>query len=94
MASPARRGHLPDGQGHVTTFSQIVADTMGVSFDDVDVLHGDTDVAAWGLNTYGSRSLVLGGAAVQPAAQKVVDKARLRRSHQGQLSANPTAVRP
>ena len=41
-------GTSPHGQGHVTSFSQIVADTMGVSFDDVDVLHGDTDIAALG----------------------------------------------
>jgi carbon-monoxide dehydrogenase large subunit len=80
-------GTSPHGQGHVTTFSQIVADTMGVSFDDVDVLHGDTDVAAWGLDTYGSRSLVLGGTAVQSAAQKVVDKARAVAAHL--LEASP-----
>ena len=74
-------GTSPHGQGHVTTFSQIVADTLGVAFDDIDVLHGDTEVAAWGLDTYGSRSLVLGGTAVAQAAQKVVDKARLVAAH-------------
>jgi aerobic carbon-monoxide dehydrogenase large subunit len=80
-------GTSPHGQGHVTTFSQIVADAMGVAFDDVDVLHGDTDVAAWGLDTYGSRSLVLGGSAVAQAAQKVVDKARTAAAHL--LEASP-----
>jgi carbon-monoxide dehydrogenase large subunit len=74
-------GTSPHGQGHVTTFSQIVADTLGVAFDDIDVLHGDTEVAAWGLDTYGSRSLVLGGTAVLRAAQKVVDQARLVAAH-------------
>ena len=69
-------GTSPHGQGHVTTFSQIAADTLGIAFDDVDVLLGDTKVAAWGLDTYGSRSLILGGAAVQAAARAVVDKAR------------------
>ena len=80
-------GTSPHGQGHVTSFSQIVADTMGVSFDDVDVLHGDTEVAPWGLDTYGSRSLILGGAAVAEAARKVVDKARMIAAHL--LEASP-----
>jgi carbon-monoxide dehydrogenase large subunit len=54
---------------------------MGVALDDVDVLHGDTDIAAWGLDTYGSRSAVLGGTAVSRAASKVVDKARAIAAH-------------
>ena len=74
-------GTSPHGQGHVTAFSQIVADALGVSFDDVDVLHGDTKIAAWGLDTYGSRSLVVGGVAVLSAAEKVVDKARAVAAH-------------
>jgi carbon-monoxide dehydrogenase large subunit len=80
-------GTSPHGQGHVTSFSQIVADAMGVPFDDVDVLHGDTEVATWGLDTYGSRSLVLGGAAVAEAARKVVDQARVVAAHL--LGASP-----
>jgi carbon-monoxide dehydrogenase large subunit len=80
-------GTSPHGQGHVTTFSQIVADTVGVSFEDVDVLHGDTDLAPWGLDTYGSRSLVLGGTAVLEAAQKVMAKARAVAAHM--LEASP-----
>jgi carbon-monoxide dehydrogenase large subunit len=60
---------------------------VGVAFDDVDVLHGDTDVAAWGLDTYGSRSAVVGGSAVLAAAQKVVDKARMIAAHL--LEASP-----
>jgi carbon-monoxide dehydrogenase large subunit len=60
---------------------------MGVLFDDVDVLHGDTQVAPWGLDTYGSRSLILGGAAIAEAARKVVDKARVVAAHL--LEASP-----
>ena len=60
---------------------------MGVPFDDVDILHGDTEVAPWGLDTYGSRSLILGGAAVAEAARKVVDKARVVAAHL--LEASP-----
>jgi aerobic carbon-monoxide dehydrogenase large subunit len=80
-------GTSPHGQGHVTSFSQIVADAIGVPFDDVDVLHGDTEIATWGLDTYGSRSLVLGGAAVAEAARKVVDQARIVAAHL--LEASP-----
>ena len=68
-------GTSPHGQGHETTFAQIAADTLGVPYDDVDVIHGDTLTAPFGLDTYGSRSLAVGGVAVQLAAQKVVDKA-------------------
>ena len=57
-------GVSPHGQGHETAFSQIVADRLGVPFEDVEVLHGDTQVSPRGLDTYGSRSLVLGGEAV------------------------------
>jgi carbon-monoxide dehydrogenase large subunit len=74
-------GTSPHGQGHVTTFSQIVADTVGVPFDDVEVLHGDTEVAPHGLDTYGSRSLVIGGCAVFAAAQAVVGKAKPIAAH-------------
>jgi carbon-monoxide dehydrogenase large subunit len=74
-------GTSPHGQGHETTFAQIAADSLGVPYDDVDVIHGDTLTAPFGLDTYGSRSLAVGGVAVQMAAQKVVDKARTLASH-------------
>jgi CO/xanthine dehydrogenase Mo-binding subunit len=74
-------GTSPHGQGHETTFGQIAADTVGVPFDDIDVMHGDTDVAPWGLDTYGSRSIVVGGEAVLRAARQVVDKARVVAAH-------------
>ncbi|MET7704027.1 molybdopterin cofactor-binding domain-containing protein [Streptomyces sp. NPDC005485] len=74
-------GTSPHGQGHVTCWSQIAADVLGVPFDDVQVLHGDTGTAPQGMDTYGSRSLVVGGTAVHQAAQKVVEKARKVAAH-------------
>jgi carbon-monoxide dehydrogenase large subunit len=74
-------GASAHGQGHETAFSQIVADRLGVPFDDVEVLHGDTQVAHKGMDTYGSRSLVVGGEAVVRAADKVVEKARPIAAH-------------
>jgi carbon-monoxide dehydrogenase large subunit len=74
-------GSTPHGQGHETAWSQLVADRLGVPFEDVEVLHGDTSVSPRGLDTYGSRSLVVGGAAVVNAAEKVVAKARRVAAH-------------
>ncbi|WP_405468346.1 xanthine dehydrogenase family protein molybdopterin-binding subunit [Streptomyces canus] len=74
-------GTSPHGQGHVTSWSQIAADVLGVPFDDVQVVHGDTKAAPQGMDTYGSRSLVVGGTAVHHAATKVVDKARRVAAH-------------
>ncbi|HSP38383.1 MAG TPA: xanthine dehydrogenase family protein molybdopterin-binding subunit [Frankiaceae bacterium] len=74
-------GTSPHGQGHVTSWSQIVADALGVPFEDVEVLHGDTKSSPQGLDTYGSRSLVVGGVAVHKACQKVIDKARRVAAH-------------
>ncbi|MGC9539441.1 xanthine dehydrogenase family protein molybdopterin-binding subunit [Streptomyces sp. UG1] len=74
-------GTSPHGQGHVTCWSQIAADVLGVPFDDVEVVHGDTKAAPQGMDTYGSRSLVVGGTAVHHAALKVVDKARKVAAH-------------
>ena len=74
-------GASAHGQGHETAFSQIVADRLGVPFDDVEVLHGDTQIASKGLDTYGSRSLVVGGEALVRAADKVVEKAKPVAAH-------------
>ncbi len=74
-------GTSPHGQGHVTSWSQIVAERLGVPFDDVEVLHGDTQIAHRGMDTYGSRSLVVGGEALVRAADKVIDKARKLAAH-------------
>ena len=74
-------GTSPHGQGHVTAWSQIAAEALGVDFDDVEVLHGDTSISPRGLDTYGSRSLVVGGYAVHSACEKVVAKARHVAAH-------------
>jgi carbon-monoxide dehydrogenase large subunit len=74
-------GASPHGQGHETAFSQIVADQLGVPFEDVEILHGDTQISPKGLDTYGSRSLVVGGIAIVKAAEKVVAKAKKIAAH-------------
>jgi carbon-monoxide dehydrogenase large subunit len=74
-------GTSPHGQGHTTAWSQIAADALGVPFEDVEVIHGDTDSSPKGMDTYGSRSLVVGGIAVHRACGKVVDKARRVAAH-------------
>jgi carbon-monoxide dehydrogenase large subunit len=65
------------GQGHETTFAQIVSEELGIPVDDVDVVHGDTDTTPYGLGTYGSRSTPVSGAAAALAARKVRERARL-----------------
>ena len=70
-------GSSAHGQGHETAWSQIVADQLGVPFEDVRVLHGDTAIAPKGMDTYGSRSLVVGGTAIVNACEKVRRKARV-----------------
>jgi carbon-monoxide dehydrogenase large subunit len=80
-------GTSPHGQGHATAWSQIVADELGVPFEDIEVLHGDTRTSHKGLDTYGSRSLVVGGAALMDACTKVRDKARVIAAHL--LECNP-----
>ena len=86
-------GTSPHGQGHVTSWSMIVADRLGVSPDDVEVLHSDTAVAPWGMDTYGSRSLSVGGTAVAMAADKVIEKARLLAAHQLEVAAEDLELR-
>ncbi|HET9072157.1 MAG TPA: aerobic carbon-monoxide dehydrogenase large subunit [Acidimicrobiales bacterium] len=65
------------GQGHETTFAQIVSHVLGIPPEDIEVLHGDTDNTPFGLGTYGSRSTPVSGAAAAVAAQRVRDKARV-----------------
>lgn len=74
-------GTSPHGQGHVTAWSQIVADRLGVPFEDVLVVHGDTMSSPHGLDTYGSRSLSVGGVAVAKAVDRVIEKARPIAAH-------------
>jgi aerobic carbon-monoxide dehydrogenase large subunit len=65
------------GQGHETTFAQIVAEELGIPPEDIEVVHGDTETTPFGLGTYGSRSTPVSGAATAIVARKVRDKARL-----------------
>jgi aerobic carbon-monoxide dehydrogenase large subunit len=65
------------GQGHETTFAQIVSHELGIPPEDIEVIHGDTDNTPFGLGTYGSRSTPVSGAAASVVAQKVRDKARI-----------------
>ncbi|PND50771.1 MULTISPECIES: xanthine dehydrogenase family protein molybdopterin-binding subunit [Rhodococcus] len=79
-------GSSSHGQGHETAWSQIVADRLGVPFEDIEVLHGDTQTSPKGLDTYGSRSLAVGGMAVVKAAEKVIAKARPIAAHMMECS--------
>ncbi|HVM28523.1 MAG TPA: xanthine dehydrogenase family protein molybdopterin-binding subunit [Mycobacteriales bacterium] len=74
-------GATPHGQGHHTAWSQIAADALGVPFDDVEVITGDTDSSPKGMDTYGSRSLVVGGVAIHKATGKVLEKAKRIAAH-------------
>ncbi len=75
-------GTAPHGQGLDTAFAQIVADRLGTTPDLVDVVHGDTGTGPFGLGTYGSRSLAVGGESIARATAKVVDKAKQIVAHQ------------
>ena len=74
-------GSHSHGQGHETTFSQIVADKLGISTDDVDIQHGDTGKVLFGMGTYGSRSLAVGGTAILKAADKIIAKGKKIAAH-------------
>jgi carbon-monoxide dehydrogenase large subunit len=76
------------GQGHETTFAQIVAEELGIPPEDVDVVHGDTDLTPYGLGTYGSRSTPVSGAATAIVARKVRDRARLVAAAMLEVSAD------
>jgi aerobic carbon-monoxide dehydrogenase large subunit len=77
----ARFGTKSQGQGHETTYAQIIAEELGLPAEDVDVEEGDTDTAPYGLGTYASRSTPTAGAAAVMAARKIKDKARKIASH-------------
>ncbi|HKX19258.1 MAG TPA: xanthine dehydrogenase family protein molybdopterin-binding subunit [bacterium] len=74
-------GTSPHGQGEETTFAQIVADQLGLPIEDIEVVHGDTGAISMGWGTYGSRSTVVGGAAIAVASQRVRDKAAKIAAH-------------
>ncbi len=74
-------GASPHGQGEETTFAQIVADELGLPIDDIEVVHGDTGAISMGWGTYGSRTTVVGGAAIVLAARRVREKATKIAAH-------------
>jgi len=76
------------GQGHETTFAQVVAERLGVPIENVDVVHGDTDKIQFGMGTYGSRSLAVGGSALSKALDKVEAKAKKIAAHLMEASAD------
>jgi carbon-monoxide dehydrogenase large subunit len=80
-------GSSPHGQGHETTFAQIVADELGIPMDDVEVVHGDTAQVPLGIGTFGSRSAAVGGGALLLSTRKVKDKAVQLAAHLLEASA-------
>ncbi|MEM6628935.1 MAG: xanthine dehydrogenase family protein molybdopterin-binding subunit [Bacteroidota bacterium] len=67
-------GSHSHGQGHETTFAQVVADKFGIPLEDVEIVHGDSESVAFGMGTYGSRSLAVGGSAIVKSIEKVLEK--------------------
>jgi carbon-monoxide dehydrogenase large subunit len=74
-------GSHSHGQGHETTFAQVVADRLGIAVEDVDIVHGDTGRVPFGMGTYGSRSLAVGGSAIVKAIDKVIAKGKKIAAH-------------
>jgi carbon-monoxide dehydrogenase large subunit len=74
-------GSHAHGQGHETTFAQVVADRLGVPLENVDIVHGDTGRILFGMGTYGSRSIAVGGTAIVKALDKIVAKGRKIAAH-------------
>jgi aerobic carbon-monoxide dehydrogenase large subunit len=81
-------GSHSHGQGHETTFAQVVADKLGIPIDDVDIIHGDSDAVAFGMGTYGSRSLAVGGSAIVRGIEKVLEKGAKIAAHKLECSEN------
>jgi carbon-monoxide dehydrogenase large subunit len=92
-AVTAYTGASPHGQGHETGFAQIVADRLGVDPAVVEVVHGDTATGPEGRNTYGSRTLAVGGEALARCATKIADKAKAIVAHQLEAAAEDIEVR-
>ena len=74
-------GSHSQGQGHETTFAQVASSVLGISLEDISVLHGDTRCTPVGMGTYGSRSLSVGGSAIVLAAKKLIEKGRVIAAH-------------
>ena len=80
-------GSHSHGQGHETTFAQLISEKLGVAIENVDVVHGDTDRIPFGMGTYGSRSAAVGGSAIMKALDKIVDKGKQIAAHLLEASA-------
>ncbi|WP_028668627.1 xanthine dehydrogenase family protein molybdopterin-binding subunit [Runella zeae] len=76
------------GQGHETTFAQVVADRLGIPMEDVDIIHGDSDTVAFGMGTYGSRSLAVGGSAIVKSLDKIIEKGAKIAAHKLECSVD------
>ena len=74
-------GSHSHGQGHETTFAQVVSEKLGIDFDSIDIVHGDTDKIPFGMGTYGSRSIAVGGTAIVNAIDKIVAKGKKIAAH-------------
>ena len=81
-------GTSPHGQGHETAWSQIASSILGVPVEDIEVIHSDTGRSPYGMDTYGSRSLAVGGQAIKAASERLVEKARVIAAHQLECSAS------
>ncbi|MEJ7736696.1 MAG: xanthine dehydrogenase family protein molybdopterin-binding subunit [Chitinophagaceae bacterium] len=81
-------GSHSHGQGHETTFAQVVADKLGIPMEDVEVVHGDTESVAFGMGTYGSRSIAVGGSAIVLSIDKIVEKGKKIAAHKLEASAD------
>lgn len=79
-------GSHSHGQGHETTFAQVVADKLGIAMEDVEIVHGDTESVAFGMGTYGSRSLAVGGSAIVKSIEKIVEKGKKIAAHKLEAS--------
>ena len=74
-------GTLSHGQGHQTTYAQMIHSWLGVPFEKIRLVQGDTDKVTYGRGTYGSRSMTVGGSALRAAADKIIEKARSIAAH-------------
>ena len=86
-------GSHSHGQGHETSFAQVVSDMVGIAEDQVEIVHGDTDRVPMGMGTYGSRSLAVGGSAIVRATEKIIAKAKKIASHLMEASEDDVELR-
>lgn len=81
-------GSHSHGQGHETTFAQVVADKLGIPMEDVEIIHGDSESVAFGMGSYGSRSIAVGGSAIVKSIEKIVEKGKKIAAHKLEANAD------